>query len=128
MLSFFFAGLRELVHYNCIQLRMSLRKSYFWFQLLFSGEDYDNESIPVFIDIAPFTMEGCFEVDIVDDGINEPLQSFQLTAQIEGSAAPTATTIVNINDDDGRIDVYVCIHVCVYVSVIKCRPVSASVL
>ena len=103
-LSFFFSGLRELIYYVYIQLRMSLQKSYLWFKLVFAGEDYDNESIPVFIDIAQFTTEGCFEVDIVDDNINEPLQSFQLTAQIEGSDAPVATTVVNINDDDGRID------------------------
>ena len=83
---------------------MSLQKSYLCFKLVCSGEDYDNESIPFFVDIAPFVMEGCFEVDIVDDNVNEPLQSFQLTAQIEGSDAPVATTVVNINDDDGRID------------------------
>lgn len=59
-------------------------------------------SIPVTIFVPAGTMEGCFKVDVVDDNVNEPQESFQVTASLPGSATPDATTDVIITDDDGK--------------------------
>ena len=69
------------------------------------GDDYNGSSIVHSVEIPAESTRECFTVDIINDDVNEPQQSFQLTAEIEGSTAPQATTTVTINDDDGRIGI-----------------------
>ena len=76
------------------------------FKFISSVDDYDASTIPSTIVIPAGMSEGCFDMDIIDDDVNEPQQSFQLTASIQGSTTPQATTTVAITDDDGRIGIY----------------------
>ena len=70
------------------------------------GNDYNASSIPSTIVIPSGLMEGCFDVDIIDDNVNEPQEDFEISARLQGSVIPDAMTAVTIIDDDGKMTFY----------------------
>ena len=71
-------------------------------QQIFTGADYDAASIPQTLTFAPGTTEQCFDVEVINDTINELTETFTVSGRPEGSSGPPASTIITIEDDDGE--------------------------
>ena len=48
-------------------------------------------------------MEQCFDVEIVNDTVNEPAEMFSISVRRQGSSDSPATTHITIMDDDGKL-------------------------
>ena len=64
--------------------------------------DYDPASIPQALTFSPGDTEECFDVEIVNDTVNEPTETFTISGRPEGSSDPPASTTVTIEDDDSE--------------------------
>ena len=67
-----------------------------------TGGDYDASDIPATLTFDAGSTEECFDVDIINDTVNEFNEEFTITVRPEGSSDLPASTTVTIEDDDGE--------------------------
>ena len=70
--------------------------------LIFAGSDYVESSVPSSVTVFAGRKQACFDLQIIDDDLNELQEGFQITARLPGTTTPDATAGILINDNDGR--------------------------